>query len=466
MAKPDAQGLRVVLYSHDSVGLGHTRRNLAIAQSLADSLPEAAGRRLSGLLITGEKTATSYRCPEGFDWVVIPGITKRSGGYGPRSLAVGTERLMDVRSSVIAGALTSFDPHIVIVDRHPFGVDGELAEPLRLLRAARPDVTLVLGLREVLDEPSRAAAEWEKVGADTVAELFDRIWIYGDEAAHDPFASGELPSAFRPMADYTGLLSAGRRSTGRTPVGKKPFVVTMVGGGSDGGAVAAAAAAAPVPAGYHHLVVAGPQMPKADRVAAESAAGEQTTVVKKVSDGLSYITQSEAVVCMTGYNTVAEILSTDTPALTIPRTQPRTEQLIRARGLAKTGALDMLHPDEATPVRIGEWIAEAVSSERIAVRQQAARAGIGRDGLARIVGLTADLAARTDRRIVPSPRAGGRPNLRLVTASDAIAGAGRVAVDSSPAPARSSSGAPTRVDRTTSAATAAPVLVGADSAAE
>ena len=38
--------LRVVLYSHDSQGLGHTRRNLALARSLAQHLPAQLQRLL------------------------------------------------------------------------------------------------------------------------------------------------------------------------------------------------------------------------------------------------------------------------------------------------------------------------------------------------------------------------------------------------------------------------------------
>ena len=66
-----SQELRIALYSHDSLGLGHTRRNLAIAQALSDALPELTGRTLSGMLITGERTATSYRCPEGLSLIHI-----------------------------------------------------------------------------------------------------------------------------------------------------------------------------------------------------------------------------------------------------------------------------------------------------------------------------------------------------------------------------------------------------------
>lgn len=435
-AAASPQELRVALYSHDSLGLGHTRRNLAIAQALSDTLPGLTGRTVSGLLITGERTATSYRCPEGFDWVVVPGIRKGEGRYEPRTLAVGTNRLFDIRSAVISGALASFRPHIVIVDRHAFGVDGELDEPLRALKAAKPDTTLVLGLREVLDAPEVARAEWEKIGIDRVADLFDRIWVYGDRAVHDPLATGELPAEFAPMVDHTGLLSDGRKTSGRSPAARRPFVVTMLGGGSDGGAVARAAAAAPVPGGMQHLVVTGPQMPAEVRAEVEAAAGPATKVTTKVSDGLSYVAGAEAAITMGGYNTIAETLSTDTPALVVPRTLPRAEQLIRARGLAAAGAIDMLDPTEVTPAAIGEWLAEAVATGDAAARQRAVRTELDLAGLDHVVDLAATLAWRTDRTVEPLPADTAAPSTAVArpTAAAALAGpAALVAVTGSSA---------------------------------
>lgn len=398
-----SQELRIALYSHDSLGLGHTRRNLAIAQALSDALPELTGRKLSGLLITGERTATSYRCPKGFDWLVVPGIRKKSGRYEARHLGVKSERLFDIRSSVIGGALDAFRPHIVIVDRHPFGIDGELIKPLRELKAVKPETTFVLGLREVLDAPEVAAEEWKRVGVESVTDLFDRVWVYGDRDIHDPLATGELPAEFAPMVDYTGLLSSGRKFSGRHNATIKPFVLTMLGGGSDGVNVAKAAAAAPVPAGVQHLVVTGPQMPSAERHEVEAVAGPSTKVTNKVSDGMSYVASADAVVSMAGYNTVAETLSTDTPALLVPRTTPRTEQIIRARGLGETGAIDWVDPSEATSETIGQWLAEAVANPAIREKQRAAREGLGLNGLERVVELAADLAWLTDKSVLPLP---------------------------------------------------------------
>ncbi|MGG7442157.1 glycosyltransferase family protein [Zafaria sp. J156] len=430
---PHGPGLRVVLYSHDSVGLGHTRRNLAIAHALADRLPAATGRRVSGLLITGERSATSYACPEGWDWVVMPGIRKSRGRYAPRTLNVGMGRLMDVRSSLIDGTLGAFRPHVMIVDRHAFGVDGELDAPLARLRRENPDCRVVLGLREVLDDPQTAAAEWARIGVDRIRTVFDELWVYGDPAAHDPLASGEIPPDLADLLRFTGYLSLGRHGAS-PPETERPFLVTMVGGGSDGFALTAAAAAASIPDGYRHLVVTGPQMPPAARRRVQALAAPGTRVVDSVPDGLGYVEAAAAVVVMGGYNTVCEVLGSGTPALVVPREEPRREQLIRASALAGSGAVDLLRAGDATPEALASWFAAAVAPDSpesttpgpavsrarpaavaaafpegttpgVPAAQHAARSRLDLDGLAAVASHAARLAAadaRSAARLAPT----------------------------------------------------------------
>ena len=118
---------------------------------------------------------------------------------------------------------------------------------------------------------------------------------------------------------------------------------------------------------------------------------------------LAQVASADAVVSMAGYNTVAETLSTDTPALLVPRTTPRTEQIIRARGLGETGAIDWVDPSEATSETIGQWLAEAVANPAIREKQRAAREELGLNGLDRVVDLAADLAWLTDKSVAPLP---------------------------------------------------------------
>ncbi len=67
--------------------------------------------------------------------------------------------------------------------------------------------------------------------------------------------------------------------------------------------------------------------------------------------------QAAGVVAMGGYNTFCEILSFDKPALIVPRTEPRREQLIRASRAQELGLLSMLPDDGARdPARMATAI--------------------------------------------------------------------------------------------------------------
>lgn len=156
--------VRVLLYSHDSQGLGHVRRNLTIAHHIAKDLPAMLDCEVSGLLVSGLQSGSMFPLPPGFDWITIPGITKRGKDYHPRSLGGTTENLIQLRSNLLKSTLLSFAPHLVIIDRHILGVWKELQEPLQTLRESVPYAQVILGLRDILDTPESAMREWALLG--------------------------------------------------------------------------------------------------------------------------------------------------------------------------------------------------------------------------------------------------------------------------------------------------------------
>ncbi|WP_326966305.1 glycosyltransferase family protein [Arthrobacter sp. CG_A4] len=376
--------MRIVLYSHDSVGLGHVRRNLALAHALSNQLPGLTGRPVTGILITGTPHAPAFAAPAGWDWVLLPGIGKSPDGYRPRNLTLPMAELVALRARLLHGVLSGFRPDLMIVDRHATGVHRELESALRHARAAGP-VRVVLGLREVLDSPGTAFTEWARCGGPRVVQdLFDAIWVYGDPAVHDPVASGEIPFALRKLIRYTGYLAAGRPSVSGTNCMPGPYFMTTVGGGSDGYALARITSAAPVPAGLRHLVVAGPQMPAGQLSELQRHAGPGVTVVSAVDDIVFHIRHAAAVIAMGGYNTVCEIMSTNVPALIVPRNQSRAEQRIRALALAKAGYLDQHDIETLTPQFLSGWL-----SARLGTTVDRRRAVL--DGLIRVPQLAAQL---------------------------------------------------------------------------
>ncbi|WP_238154632.1 glycosyltransferase family protein [Ornithinimicrobium sufpigmenti] len=360
VARSESSSLRVVLYSHDSQGLGHFRRNRALAHALSHRLPVLTGRQVTGLLINGVPEAGADSLPQGFDVVTLPAVNKGVGGYGPKRLDVGMQTVTSVRGDIVRATLTTFRPDLFIVDRHALGVNGELEAGLRALRTEHPQARIVLGLRDVLDSPQVVAVEWARVQPALVRELYDEIWVYGDPRVHDLRRTEEIPTALHDMVRYQGFLSHGRAElpSGLDP--EIPYLITTAGGGSDGFRLCMAAARATVPAGHRHVIITGPQMSDADHRAIELAAGPSTTVVRSIPDAAGPIRRAAASISMAGYNTVTETLATDVPALLVPRETPRREQLIRVESLAAHGSVDLLREGDLTPQALTRWWAGAV----------------------------------------------------------------------------------------------------------
>lgn len=360
VAGPDSTPLRVVFYSHDSQGLGHFRRNRALAHALHHRLPVLTGRQVTGLLINGVPEAGADSLPPGFDVVTLPAINKGAGGYGPKRLDVAMQTVTSVRRDIVKATLTTFRPDLLIVDRHALGVNGELEAGLRALREEHPGAKVVLGLRDVLDSPQVVAVEWARVQPGLVRELYDEIWVYGDPRVHDLRRTEEIPVALHDLVRYQGFLAHGRAElpSGLDP--EVPYLITTAGGGSDGFRLCLAAVRATVPAGHRHVIITGPQMSDADHRAIELEAGPSTTVVRSIPDAAGPIRRAAASISMAGYNTVTETLATDVPALLVPRETPRREQLIRVQSLAAHGSVDLLRERDLTPEALTRWWAGAV----------------------------------------------------------------------------------------------------------
>src|SRR5262245_25131008 len=97
---------RIALYSHDTMGVGHVRRNLLIAQTLVRP-PLSA----TVLLVAGAREASAFLMPPGVDCVTLPSLYKSSTGqYRSRALEMATGDLVVLRAQTIRSALNAFAP--------------------------------------------------------------------------------------------------------------------------------------------------------------------------------------------------------------------------------------------------------------------------------------------------------------------------------------------------------------------
>ena len=379
---------RIALYSHDTQGLGHVRRNIAIAAALVADDPA-----VEVLLLTGNPETTALPLPAHTEVVTLPTISKQqSGGYRSRVLLSPLSFTVDLRREILRAALTVFAPDLLVVDKVPLGFAGELEPALHMLRKNRR-TSVVLGLREVLDEPSVAISEWESMGSSrAVADYYDAVWVYGDRTVYDLVREYRLPLEVAKKVRYTGYLARGRGAgtgTSRTtsPPPRSPFVLCTVGGGQDGHKLARTFVSTPLPPGHLGVVLCGPFMKDAQRQRLEllARANPGMEILGFVSNPEHFMREAAATVSMAGYNSVCEVLAANRPTLLVPRTAPRAEQLVRARQLADRGLVDLALPAEVKPGTLARWLSEAVQ------RPASAAYPVDLDGLGRIPALADNL---------------------------------------------------------------------------
>ncbi|MDH3473037.1 MAG: hypothetical protein OEM59_05045 [Rhodospirillales bacterium] len=339
---------RVLIYSHDSFGLGHLRRCREIAHALVD-----AERNLSVLILSGSPIIGSFDFRARVDFVRIPGVIKlRNGDYTPLKLHIDIEQTMAMRASIIEHTAKIYDPDLFLVDKEPLGLRGEVADTLAMLNER--GTPCILGLRDVMDEPSLLIPEWKrKQAVPALTRHYDDIWVYGLPQIYDPLEGIELPPSVRQKVTYTGYLPRSvPQATPQLALEKiaDPYLLITVGGGGDGEQIidwVLRAYESDPDLPYPALLVLGPFMSSDLQNEFLQRAGrldkiEAITFEARIE---TLMDRALGVVCMGGYNTFCEVLSFNKRALVVPRTKPRMEQYIRASRAAELGLVRVLADD-------------------------------------------------------------------------------------------------------------------------
>ena len=339
---------RILMYSHDTFGLGHLRRCRTIAHSLVEDY-----RGVNILIISGATIAGAFDYRARVDFVKIPSVIKlRNGEYTSMDRHIDLHETLKMRKSIIRHTAETFQPDIFIVDKEPMGLQGEVEETLAYLK--KQGTMLVLGLREVMDAPHLLDAEWKRNDVmRKINQFYDNIWVYGPPDFYDPLVGLEVPPQVRARMDFVGFLQ--RSVSQDVEPDHKPrgdYILVTTGGGGDGSDLIhdVIDAYQEDPTLTHKaLIVLGPYMPAKQRqkLIMKGAKIPYVEVIEFDNRMEELIDGAKAVVAMGGYNTYCEILSFDKPALIVPRVMPREEQLIRASRAAELGLIDMLLPEQA-----------------------------------------------------------------------------------------------------------------------
>ena len=375
--------MRFIFYSHDGVGLGHARRNLALADAVMELHPEAAV-----LIATGVESIRHLGIPRGVGVLTLPRLRKLSNEvYTGRDLSISLADHVAVRSALLKAAVESFRPDVLLADKHPFGVGEELVPALEVVRANGGRT--VLGLRDILDTRETVLREWARRDlANRIPQYYDRVLVYGKCSVFDPIAAYEFPPSLAERTVFCGYVVNRTRREWRAAdampelSGRRPAILATAGGGQDGIDLIRCFLTAAAGAGWDAIVVTGPQTSEHDRKTLRAHADDVGVTFRSFVPCLfRWFERVDAIVSMGGYNTMVEALASGTPTVCVPRVAPRMEQLLRARAFARLGLLQLLDPGRLEPLALREEIQAALecSREREELKRRA-QAALGFDG--------------------------------------------------------------------------------------
>lgn len=368
--------LKVLLYSHDTFGLGHLRRNLAIVQGLL-----RRSERFSVQLLTGSPVIRTWKLPGGLKVQPLPPVVKTGAErYAARDAAHMFGLVKGYREALILKTVLRYQPDVLLVDHAPAGMNGELLSTLALIRREFPAMRTILGLRDIIDSPEVVRALWQEQEIYRLMEqAYDDIFVYGSQVLVDVASSYGLTGNIASRVHYCGhVVAEAAPGTGADPAagevcwdqrraGDRPVILVTAGGGDDGYFLMDAylrAHALSAARGCHSVIVTGPLMPAAEKTALQAiAAGrDDVELIDHTTNLVPSLEAAHLVVAMAGYNTSAEIIAARQRAILVPRAAPRAEQRIRAQLLTRLGLVRSIEPGPHLVRELAALLPVAVSA--------------------------------------------------------------------------------------------------------
>lgn len=210
----------LLIYAHDGRGLGHASRGVAIGSAVRRLYPE-----LKVLFLSGCKQTETLIGPAPLDWIKLPAYEKAlvnglpQGRIGNANLKNST--LVASRTRLIQSIVEEYRPRCVMVDHEARGRKAELAPAIENAR----DTIWILGLRGVIGQ---VGSLWSDTNTRFFKKYYQSLLWHGDDAvlgrdtlktieAHyqiEPVTTGYI-SRLREMACWKGAFS----ETGRPLAG-------------------------------------------------------------------------------------------------------------------------------------------------------------------------------------------------------------------------------------------------------
>ncbi len=344
---------RILVYTHNSIGLGHAVRTLAVVTAVRKWRPDI------NFLVISSTSVPQIFFNEGIEVVKLPSvkldIDRKDDPMVPRYLTdFDIESIFEFRQRMILETFDFFRPDALMIEHNMTGQMSEIIPLLmkKYIRQGGPaDFALVHVCRGIMRWVPLLRIPYQnprhKSESINLGELYDFMYVLEDREVIDINKAflGNDPD-LEPKIRYLGKITtknyaelAPRRDVlDRFSLQDKKIILVSLGRNHNvpelSKKVLQTMERAGVDRDHQVVMVLDAYLDKGARRQIRSQ--QENTQVKFmdfVPDLVDLVNQSELVVCRAGYNTVNEILLTGTKALLIPESHGSAEQEQRVRSL-------------------------------------------------------------------------------------------------------------------------------------
>ncbi len=340
---------RILFYTHNSVGLGHAFRTLAVITGMRRWLPATEFMVLSGTSVP------QIFFEEGIEVIRLPSVRLCVDSPGhefqPRYLrGLSTDKIFDFRRRIIMEAYDFFSPDVFMVEHKMGGLMNEVVPVLlKRLQIQPPHKKVVLshisrGIIGPIPRMSVPTGNADEPTASSIAHLYDSIYVLEDRTTvnvHKEYCGGEdgledkihylgriTSRALEELADPDKVLHC-HRLTGKRVILMSlcrhgPVVELTI-------SLLAAFERAGLADDHQIVVVLDPYLDReTHREQRAACLSRGALVLPFVPQLVDLMNAADLVICRAGYNMVNEVLMTGVRALIIPEHHPSAEQERRA----------------------------------------------------------------------------------------------------------------------------------------
>ena len=352
----------IFLYVQNLLGIGHLRRAAAISRALAEIGLEvdfvSGGIPIPNLNVGRAK------------FHQLPPVRSLDRNFKVLVDETGREiddRWRQNRCSKLLNLFEETKPSMILTELFPFGrrqFRFELIPLLDRAQEAKWKPKIIASMRDILVTKSRHDRNVEI--SRTLTTYYDKVLVHGDKQIITLEETFPLSHEITHLVEYTGYVLNPSISDSKETVGSGEVVVSLGGGavGSDTLTKLFKIRREKLMDDTRWRFIVGPHMPEEILYEVKRSPIENTIVERMRPDLPSLINRARLSISQAGYNTVAEVLSSNTPAILVPfEGGDETEQRIRADLLAKRVAVEVVYEDKLDSQTLAKTITRAMKDQ-------------------------------------------------------------------------------------------------------